>query len=121
MYIYTFGPIYQDVTPGPANGPSLGTLSDAVLVITDYAGRVHSYYQDLTAVVSTLPKYGTYTYMYIYMYIHICIYTYVHIYMYMYIHVYTYICVHTYVYTYIYMRINIHTYKYVYTHKRIYM
>ena len=35
-----------------------GKVSDVVLVITDYAGYVHTYYQDITAIVSTLPKYG---------------------------------------------------------------
>ena len=35
-----------------------GTVSDWVLVITDLAGVVHTYYQDLTAELTSLPKYG---------------------------------------------------------------
>jgi hypothetical protein len=38
---------------------SFGTISDWVLVITDLAGIVHAYHQDLRAVVKTLPRYGT--------------------------------------------------------------
>lgn len=37
---------------------SYGTLSEAVVVVTDLAGIVHSYYQDLRAEVTSLPKYG---------------------------------------------------------------
>ena len=38
---------------------SMGTVSDWVLVVTDLAGVVHSYYQDLRAEVKSLPKYGS--------------------------------------------------------------
>ena len=38
---------------------SYGTISDVVLIITDMAGLVHTYYQDLRAEVKNLPKYGT--------------------------------------------------------------
>jgi hypothetical protein len=41
---------------GPSG--SYGTVSDVVLVITDMAGIVHSYYQDLRAEILHLPKYG---------------------------------------------------------------
>jgi len=37
---------------------SYGTISEAVLIITDLAGVVHSYYQDLKAQVQSLTKYG---------------------------------------------------------------
>jgi hypothetical protein len=37
---------------------AVGTISEAVLIITDLAGVVHSYYQDLRAEVTALPKYG---------------------------------------------------------------
>ena len=40
-------------------GGSYGTISDVVLIITDMAGLVHTYYQDLRAEVKNLPKYGT--------------------------------------------------------------
>ncbi len=36
-----------------------GTISEAVLVVTDLAGIVHSYYQDLRAEIVSLPKFGT--------------------------------------------------------------
>jgi FlaG/FlaF family flagellin (archaellin) len=39
-----------------------GTISEAVLIITDLAGIVHSYYQDLRAEVTSLPKYGDLSY-----------------------------------------------------------
>ena len=39
-------------------GGAYGTISDAVLVITDIVGITHSYYQDLSAEVMSLPKYG---------------------------------------------------------------
>jgi hypothetical protein len=39
-----------------------GTISEAVLIITDLAGVVHSYYQDLRAEVTSLPKYGDLSY-----------------------------------------------------------
>jgi hypothetical protein len=39
-------------------GGAYGTISDAVLVITDIVGITHSYYQDLSAEVTSLPKYG---------------------------------------------------------------
>lgn len=38
---------------------SEGTISDVVLVITDLAGIVHAYYQDIAAEIISLPKYGT--------------------------------------------------------------
>lgn len=38
---------------------SEGTLSDWVLLVTDMLGVVHTYYQDLRAVVTSNPKYGT--------------------------------------------------------------
>lgn len=38
---------------------SVGTISDWVLVVTDLAGIVHVYYQDIRGVVTTKPKYGT--------------------------------------------------------------
>ena len=37
---------------------SYGTISEVVLVITDLAGVVHSYYQDLKADIQSLPKFG---------------------------------------------------------------
>ena len=35
-----------------------GTLAEVVLVVTDLAGVVHTYYQDLRVEVERLPKYG---------------------------------------------------------------
>jgi hypothetical protein len=35
-----------------------GTISDVVLIITDMVGVVHTYYQDLRAELTSLPKYG---------------------------------------------------------------
>jgi hypothetical protein len=49
-------PLQKD--PNGRSG-SFGTISDWVLVITDLSGIVHAYYQDLRAVVQTLPRYGT--------------------------------------------------------------
>jgi hypothetical protein len=37
---------------------SYGTVSDVVLIITDLAGIVHTYYQDLRAQITSLPKFG---------------------------------------------------------------
>lgn len=37
---------------------SYGTISDWVLVVTDYAGIVKVYYQDIRAEITSLPKYG---------------------------------------------------------------
>jgi len=47
--------------PITSKGYSLayGTVSDVVIVITDYAGQVRTYYQDLRVELETLPKYGT--------------------------------------------------------------
>jgi hypothetical protein len=36
-----------------------GTVSEAVMIITDLSGIVHVYYQDIRAQVTSLPKYGT--------------------------------------------------------------
>ena len=36
----------------------MGTISEAVLVVTDLIGLVHTYYQDLSAVVTSLPRHG---------------------------------------------------------------
>jgi hypothetical protein len=36
-----------------------GSLSEAVIVVTDMAGVVTAYYQDIYAVIETLPRYGT--------------------------------------------------------------
>ena len=35
-----------------------GTISDVVIVVTDLAGVMHTYYQDIKAELLTLPKYG---------------------------------------------------------------
>lgn len=35
-----------------------GSVSEAVVVITDYAGRTKAYYQDIKAIVTSLPRYG---------------------------------------------------------------
>eukprot|EP00981_Chlorochromonas_danica_P004818 scaffold967_cov173-Ochromonas_danica.AAC.29 len=44
----------------PADGNNLiGSLSDVVLVLTDYAGVVQTYYMEVIASVTTLPRYGT--------------------------------------------------------------
>jgi hypothetical protein len=37
---------------------AFGTVSDWVLIVTDMAGVVHTYYQDLTAELLSLPKFG---------------------------------------------------------------
>lgn len=39
-----------------------GSISEVVVIITDLAGIVHSYYQDLFAEVKSLPKYGSLLY-----------------------------------------------------------
>jgi hypothetical protein len=36
-----------------------GTVSDVVLIITDYSGVVHTFYQDIRAEIVSLPKYGS--------------------------------------------------------------
>jgi len=41
---------------------ALGSISEAVLIVTDLAGVVHSYYQDLRAEVTSLPTYGSLRY-----------------------------------------------------------
>jgi len=41
---------------------SSGSISEVVVIITDLAGIVHSYYQDLFAEVESLPKYGSLLY-----------------------------------------------------------
>jgi len=55
--------ISQDTTSRAINadgtGGAYGTVGDAVLVVTDWAGYVRTYYQDLAAVVTTTPKYGS--------------------------------------------------------------
>ena len=55
--------VSQDTTSRALNpdgtGGAYGTLGDAVLVVTDWAGYVRTYYQDLAAVVTTTPKYGS--------------------------------------------------------------
>jgi len=40
---------------------ALGTISEAVLVVTDLVGVTHAYYQDLAARVTALPKHGNLT------------------------------------------------------------
>ena len=35
-----------------------GTLAEVAIVVTDLAGVVHTYYQDLKAEIDSLPKYG---------------------------------------------------------------
>ena len=40
---------------------SYGTISDAAIIITDLAGVLHTYHQDIWAEVMTLPKYGNLT------------------------------------------------------------
>lgn len=40
-------------------GGAYGSISEAVLIVTDLVGIVHTYYQDLAAEVTTLPKHGT--------------------------------------------------------------
>jgi len=54
--------ITQDSAVAPKHNEgwsgSFGTISDWVLVITDLAGIVHTYYQDLTAEITSLPRYG---------------------------------------------------------------
>ena len=37
---------------------SAGTLAEVAIVVTDLAGVVHTYYQDLKAEIDSLPKYG---------------------------------------------------------------
>jgi hypothetical protein len=49
--------VADDKSPFGTSG-SIGTISDWILIITDLAGIVHTYYQDLRAMVDTLPKYG---------------------------------------------------------------
>lgn len=43
----------------PSQFDGYGTVSDVVLVVTDMAGLVKAYHQDLQAEITSLPKYGT--------------------------------------------------------------
>ena len=56
-------PSHHTHTPSliAGTGISAGTIGDCVLIITDLAGFTRTYYQDLSAVVTTTPKYGTLT------------------------------------------------------------
>lgn len=57
--------IHQESLCQPSNNEKIlgysgafGTISEAILVITDYMGNVKFYYQDLSARVTSLPKHG---------------------------------------------------------------
>ena len=49
----------RDGSPGPAEASGPGQVADWVLLLTDEAGVVTAYYMDVTATVTSLPKYGT--------------------------------------------------------------
>lgn len=55
--------ITQDTSTSPETivgwSGAYGTISDAVMVITDMSGIVHAYYQELRAEIVSLPKYGS--------------------------------------------------------------
>eukprot|EP01038_Epipyxis_sp_PR26KG_P005103 gene5103-7113_t len=50
----------QNIQDG--NEGAFGTISEVVLIITDMIGVTHSFYQDIKAEVTSLPKYGNLTY-----------------------------------------------------------
>jgi len=49
----------RDGGAGPAEYSGVGQVADWVLLLTDEAGAVTAHYMDITATVTSLPKYGT--------------------------------------------------------------